>query len=110
MQIDASIAAFSSGNDAFPIMTRHAGSKPAVSGLTASTAPTTFREDFHINAALTELPTQPIFTALASDGSSGTSVFRESTGSGNAPVKIAASLYALNLSFDIQALALDLLA
>ena len=110
MQVDASISVFSSGNYTSPTTARNAGSQAAASGLQASTAQAVSQYNLNAGAALTELPAQPAISALASDGGAETSVLRESTGSGSVPTKIAAAIYALNLSFDIQAQALDLLA
>ena len=110
MQVDASISVFSSGNYTSPTMTRNVGSQTAPSGLHASEVPAVSQYNFDTGPVLTELPAQPAFSVLTSDGGPETAVLREGTGSGSVPAKMAATLYSLNLSFDIQALALDLLA
>ncbi len=90
-------------------MFRNSGSQAALSGLPVPEMPAAPQNDFDTGALLSELPVQPAFSALASDAGTETAVLRESTGSGSVPVKIAAAVYAFNLSFNNQALALDLL-
>ena len=106
MQVDASISVFSSGITS-PIMSRITGSQPSLSGLQPPKVPAI---PLDAGATLTELPAQPALSASASDARAATAVLRDSTGSGSVPIQMAAAIYTLNLSFDIQALALDLLA
>ena len=110
MQIDPTISVFSSGNAASPAMTRNAGSQTAPAGSHTPEVQQASRNNVDSGGVLADLPAQPAVSALASGGGLETAVLRESTGSGGVPVKIAAAIYALNASFDIQAQALDLLA
>ena len=109
MQI-APVSGFQYGNYTAPMSASAAGGQTAPSGPDRTEAPAAPANTPDPVEALAEPTARPAFSVLASDSGTRTATLMESTGSGGIPAKMAAAIYSLNLSFDIQAQALDLLA